>query len=180
MVGQGITLATPPPPRSTDTRFIFRRTHGRDCLSLGIANTKQCGRTGIMEYIESCYNSSRRGRTITTWTKSISANGLDLGAQGEAWATIATIHLQETSRFLGRPMRIAEVLQLRVCSRKFVESDPRFLWGGRHLAYFQDRFDWQDVVDYCQSKVGESSHLSGRTLFRALEQHFHVYDPDDD
>lgn len=114
------------------------------------------------------------------------------GRRGDAWATIITVLLVDEnsimkaifgrSRFLAGAITVpvGDILQLRVCSPSFQETDSRFLRSGSHVALIQQEFDLELVKKYCQKTVQESARLKGPKLYRAWEQHFHVFDPDDD
>lgn len=114
------------------------------------------------------------------------------GCLGDAWATITTVHLVDEnsvmkaifgrSRFLAGAITVpvGDILQLRVCSPSFQETDSRFLRSGSHVALIQKEFDLELVQKYCQETVQESVRLKGPKLYRAWEQHFHVFDPDND
>ncbi|MFJ5696615.1 hypothetical protein [Arthrobacter sp. NPDC093139] len=114
------------------------------------------------------------------------------GQQGDAWATVITVHLVEENRMLRalvggidyfRPYftrGVAEVLQLRVCSRPFVETDPRFLNEGRHRALIQERFDFSAAKKFCTSRIHASAHLDRTRMVAAWEEDFFVFDPSED
>jgi hypothetical protein len=114
------------------------------------------------------------------------------GRLGDAWATIITVLLVDENSvlkaILGRSKFLAgaitapvgDILQLRVCSPSFQETDSRFLRNGSHVALVQKEFDLELVKRYCQETVQEFARLKGPKLHRALEQRFHVFDPDDD
>ncbi|GAA3679510.1 hypothetical protein GCM10023081_17100 [Arthrobacter ginkgonis] len=72
-----------------------------------------------------------------------------------------------------------EVLQLRVCSPRFVEPGPRFLRKGVRRALVQDAFDWIEAEQYCRRKIEESRRRYGPWLVEAWEKDFLVFDPDD-
>lgn len=114
------------------------------------------------------------------------------GRPGDAWATIITAHLVDENSILkaifGRARFLAgaitvpvgDMLQLRVCSPSFQETDSRFLRSGSPVALVQQEFDLERVKRYCQETVQKFARLKGPELYRALEQHFHVFDPDND
>lgn len=118
--------------------------------------------------------------------------GDHFGRDGDAWATVVTVHLVNENRLmralLGRWKQfhysiwfpLADLLQLRVCSPTFEETDQRFLLNGKHLALIQNEFDMRLVDEYCKKRVRECAHLRGRALIAALKKSFYVFDPDED
>ncbi|GAA3698858.1 hypothetical protein GCM10023081_39700 [Arthrobacter ginkgonis] len=114
------------------------------------------------------------------------------GMPGDSWATVATVYLR-VERRIWEPLRrvfglsgplssvpAADVLQLRVCSPRFVETDPRFLRNGTPRALVQEAFDWIEVERYCRHKVEDSRRCYDPKLVDEWENDFFVFDLDDD
>lgn len=118
--------------------------------------------------------------------------GEHFGQQGDAWATVITVHLVDENRILKALVGgfeyfkpyvswpVAEELQLRVCSPQFLETDTRFLKKGRPRALIQESFDFIAAERFCSSRIRASAHLDGPGLIEAWEEDFYVFDPSED